>query len=163
MKVSFAPLEQDAVRYLTRATGIDFSWVDFSHQRWLCVTARDEDGEVMGVLACEFKNSFDVHFSTAILDQRCMSKRLLRTIFRTLFSKAVRITALVSPSNERAIRQMRRLGFVYEGFLRKGVEGNRDALMFGMLREDCRFLPGHRPEQASVPPISLGGFHGLHS
>jgi hypothetical protein len=163
MKVSFAPLQPDAVRYLTRATGIDFSWCRFDDPRWLCVTARDEDDEVMGVLACEFKNSFDVHFSTAILDQRCMSKRLLRTIFRTLFAKAVRVTALVSPANERAIKQMHRMGFVYEGFMRKGVEGHRDALMFGMLAEDCRFLPGYQPTHTSIPPLPLGGYHGLHS
>ena len=33
---------------------------------------------------------------------------------------------------------MARLGFLYEGFLRLGVEGRRDALLFGMLPEDCR-------------------------
>ena len=51
---------------------------------------------------------------------------------------------------------------IYEGFLRMGVEGNRDALMFGMLRSDCRFLPGYRPPYIP-PPVAIGGFNGLVS
>jgi hypothetical protein len=163
MRPNFAPLEADAVELLTEETGIDFRRIDFRQPHWFCITKRRDDGSLMGVLACEFKTWFDVHFTCAIVDQGFMSARLLRVIFTALFSKAVRVTALVSPGNERAIKQMRRLGFVYEGFLRKGVEGHRDALIFGMLREDCRFLPG---VQAQLPPqpFPLGETrHGLHS
>ena len=148
---------------LTVLTEIDFTRTDFTSPRWFCVTARRWDGELQGVLACEFKTWFDVYFTCAIVDPRCLSRRLLRSIFRTLFMQAVRITAEVDPAAEATIDQMRRMGFVYEGFKRLGVEGHRDCLMFGMLRDDCRFLPGYHPARASVPPISLGGQHGLHS
>jgi hypothetical protein len=164
MKPSFEPLEPDAVVFLSEATGIDFMLTDFTTPRWFCVTVRSPAGELMGVATGEFKTWFDAHFSCAIADRRCMSRRLLRTIFTALFSRAVRITALVSPDNETAAEQTRRMGFVYEGFIRKGVEGNRDALMFGMLREDCPFLPGYEPALATVQPAPFfGGFHGLHS
>lgn len=163
MNISFAPLDFDAAQFLSEETGIDFRRTDFDHPRWFCVTARRDDGTMMGVLACEFKTSFDVHFSTAICDQRCMSRKLLSTIFRALFSQAVRVTALVHPDNLTAVEQTRRMGFVYEGFMRLGVEGTRDALMFGMLRSDCRFLPGFDPARTSVRPLNIGGFHGLHS
>ena len=43
-----------------------------------------------------------------------------------------------------------------------GVEGNRDALIFGMLADDCRYLPGHQPPPVR-PVFPLGGFHGLVS
>jgi hypothetical protein len=33
------------------------------------------------------------------------------------------------------------LGFQQEGFMRKAVEGIRDAVLFGMLRHECRYLP----------------------
>lgn len=164
MKPSFEPLEPDAVVFLSEATGIDFMLTNFNSPQWFCVTARRPDGSLMGVAAGEFKTWFDVHFSCAVADRRCMSRRLLRTIFSALFSRAVRVTALVSPDNESAVQQTRRMGFVYEGFLRKGVEGNRDALLFGMLAEDCPFLPGYNPALATVQPAPLlGGFHGLHS
>lgn len=163
MKPSFDPLEPDAVVFLSEATGIDFMLTNFAAPNWFCVTARAPNGDLMGVAACEFKTWFDVHFSCAIADRRCMSRRLLRTIFEALFSRAVRVTALVSPDNRSAVEQTRRMGFVYEGFLRMGVEGNRDALIFGMLRDDCPFLPGFDPARKTVLPIPLGGFHGLHS
>ena len=141
MKPSFAPLDLHAKQFLTDRTGIEFRHVDMRH--WLCATARDDYGHILGVLACEPKLPFDWHFSCAIADPRCMSKRLLRTIFSALFKLgAVRITALISPDNHRAIKGAVRMGFVYEGFIRQGVEGHRDALLFGMLRQDCRFLNG---------------------
>lgn len=161
--ISFAPLEPDAVEFLTQETGIEFRHINFNGPQWLCVTARRDDGTLMGVAIGEFKTWFDCHFSCAICDQRCMSKRLLRAIFKTIFSRAVRITAEVDPAHRSAIDQVTRLGFVYEGFRRMGVEGNRDAAMYGMLREDCRFLPGYHPARSSVPPLSLGGYHGLLS
>jgi AraC-like DNA-binding protein len=163
MIVTFTPFEPDAAAFLSEETGIDFLHTEFD-QRWFCVTARRDDGTLMGVAAFEFKEWFNAHFSTAICDQRCMSRKLLATMFRAVFSQAVRITALIDPGNQTAIEQTRRMGFVYEGFLRMGVEGRRDALIFGMLREDCRFLPGYHPARASVPPLALGGFHhGLQS
>jgi hypothetical protein len=144
VNVSFAPLRHDAADYLSEHVGIDYSYGGaFSEPKWFCVTARDDEGHIAGVLACEFKTWFDVHFNTAITDQRCMSRRLLRAVFAALFTRAVRITANVDARNVRAIRQMKRLGFVYEGFCRLGIEGTRDACVFGMLKDDCKFLAGY--------------------
>lgn len=163
MKISFEQLTPDALLFLSDETGINFGFCDMTE--WFCVTARNEHDAVVGVLACEPKTWFDWHFSCAIVDQRCMSKRLLRVIFVALFSRAVRVTALVSPTNERALRQMRRMGFIYEGFSRLGVEGTRDAYVFGMLAEDCRYLPGYQgPRQPSAPhPGEPHGFQPLAS
>lgn len=163
MKVSFAPLSLDAIEYLSTGIGIDYGMIDFTQPQWLCVTARNDDGELMGVLVCEFKTWFEVHCSYAITDRRCVSRRLLRSVFRTLFSRAVRITSLIAPDNEHAILIARRMGFVYEGYLRKGVEGRRDALIFGMLAEDCRYLPGVKPRPVLSPFPLAGASHGLNS
>jgi hypothetical protein len=160
---SFAPLPLDAIEFLSERTGIDYGMIDFTAPWWLCVHTRDEEGVVVGVLVCEFKTSFDVHCSYAIDNPRCMTRRLLRAVFRTLFSRAVRVTSLIEPTNEHAISMARRMGFVYEGFLRMGVEGKRDALIYGMLAADCRFLPGHQSTNTSPPRAMMGEFHGLHS
>jgi hypothetical protein len=144
MNVSFAPLRPDAVEYLTLHTGVDYSYGGtFQLPNWFCVTARDDEGGIMGVLACEWKTWFEVQFSTAITDPRCMSRRLLRAIFTALFSQARRITAFVDVDNRRALKQMQRMGFVYEGYCRLGINGVRDAYVYGMLRDDCRYLPGY--------------------
>jgi hypothetical protein len=144
MNVSFAPLRADAVEYLSQLVGIDYRYgVPFAPPNWFCVTARDDEGQIAGVLACEFKSWFNAFFNAAITDPRCMSRRLLRAMFTALFSTVVRVTAEVDVNNQRALRQMQRMGFVYEGFCRLGINGTRDAYVFGMLRDDCRFLPGY--------------------
>lgn len=143
MNVSFAPLRRDAVDYLSQQVGVDFTYCNFQSPTWFCVTARNDHGDLMGVLACEFRTSFDVTFNTAISDRRCLTRRLLRAIFKTLFTKAVRITAEIPTHNHDTIRMMERMGWVYEGYCRRGINGVDDALVYGMLEEDCRFLPGY--------------------
>lgn len=160
MKVSFAPLRPDAVALLSWAIEVDYSPADFTTDRWLCVTARRDDDRLMGVAVFEIKTWFEAMFSTAIVDRRCMSKRLLRVMFDTVFRRVVRVTAEIDPGNAVAERQVRRMGFVYEGFKRFGLDGRRDALLFGLLRHDCRYLPGYHPALSSVPSLALGGQHG---
>ena len=94
----------------------------------------------MGVLVCEFKTWFDAHCTYAITDRRCMTKRLMRAVFSALFTQAVRLTSLIHPDNRHAISMAKRMGFKYEGRMRLAVEGKHDALVFGMLKSDCRFL-----------------------
>ena len=147
MRLSWEIMDEGA-EFMLRETGVRFYPEAMAGDDWLCCTAYNEANQVVGVLACEFKNTFDVHFSCAIADRRLLSERLLRTIFRTLFSRARRITALIDPENEMAEVQARRMGFVYEGFLRRGFDGQRDALLFGMLPEDCKYLTP--PDVATV-------------
>jgi hypothetical protein len=78
-----------------------------------------------------------------VLDPRCLSRRVLRAIFTAVFAQAKRLTAEVEPDNRRALQQVQRLGFVYEGYRPLGLEGTRDTVVYGMLREDCRYLPDH--------------------
>ena len=143
MNVSFAPLRPDAVIYLTDRIGIDYRRTNFESPHWLCVTARNDEGSIMGVIACEFVNSFEAHFNSAVSDPRCATRRLLRATFTALFSRAVRLTALIDPDNTRAMRNAVRMGFIYEGFCRRGINGVRDAYTFGMLKDDCRLLPDY--------------------
>lgn len=153
-----APLSAAAIEFLEIETRVAFHHLDTAH--WLCVTAWNETGSVVGVLTCEPRNWFDWHLSCAIADQQLMNRRLLKTIFKTVFSRARRVTALVEPWNERALKQMTRMGFVYEGYLRCGIEGERDAYLFGMLAADCRYLPGYRGTGTVMPPDISGVTNG---
>jgi len=141
MKVDFNPLLNDAVMLLSVATGIDYSETEFSNERdWFCCTVRDGDGRIALIVVFEFKTWFDAHVSTVLIDHRALTWRLLSTLVRTVFSRASRITALVDPANIRALRQVWRIGFKHEGYIRRGIEGNRDAVLFGLLPEDCPYL-----------------------
>jgi hypothetical protein len=138
-RITFEPLQPDAVKFLSERTGIDYSVFDFHGPQWACATARDE-GIVLGVLLGEFTTWFEVHMTTAIDNPKFMTRRLLHAIFSTFFSRAMRVTAMCRPENEKSIRGIRRLGFRYEGFCRLGIEGKWDALVFGMLKNECRWI-----------------------
>lgn len=135
----------DFIAYMRDRLDLDLRGQHLDGPNWFCVTVREQmTGQVIAGLACEFKSPFDVHFSAAIDHPDAISRRLLRGIFKALFSRAARVTALVEPGNFAAEDMVKRLGFVYEGFLRRGLDGRHDALIYGMLPEDCKFLPGVR-------------------
>ena len=148
MKVFFGDLPRDAQDMLTRHLRVDFSHCSFKAPTWFSAWARNDNGHVIGIFAVEFKHWFEGFVTVLVLDPRCLSRRVLRAIFTALFSKVKRLTAEVEPDNRRALRQVQRLGFVYEGYHPLGLEGVRDTIIYGMLREDCRYLPGfadHKP------------------
>jgi hypothetical protein len=138
-------VDADMMRFLFERTGLDLRDQHLDGPRWFCATVRDAfDGHVAAAVACEFKSWFDVTATVAVDEPDAISRRLLRGIFRALFSRAVRITLHVEATDSRTEDLARRLGCVYEGFSRRGYDGDRDALVYGMLKEDCRYLPGVR-------------------
>ena len=151
MKISFRH-DDEVLAFLREEIGLDLSGQNLDNSNhWLFVVARNDHGAVIGTLVMEAKNWFDWHLSIAVVDTRClMISRLHKLVWSTIFEKAVRVTILLDPENEALERKVRKMGFVYEGFLRKGLDGSRDALVFGMLREDCRWLRA-RPEPRQGP------------
>lgn len=139
-RISFAPLKPDAVDCLVDGTGIDFLQVDFTLPAWLCMTARSPGGSIMGVLVAEFEVWFEAHITCVVLDPAFVTRKLLRAVCTALFSRAVRITGMCRPENDRSIRILRHLGFQYEGRKRLAIEGKWDALVFGMTRDECRWI-----------------------
>ena len=156
MSVSFRA-DQDFLDFMLDELQLDLSKQQLDGPSWFTVTVRAEHGAVIAALACEFWAAFDCKFTAAIVDERAITPKLLHVIFETLFAKAVRITAEVDPDNFESIDRLDRLGFVYEGFKRKGLDGVHDALVYGMLAEDCNFLPGARASQDDVKPEAPDG------
>lgn len=137
--------DRDFVAFMRDNAGIDLSNQPLDDPRlWFTVSVRDDNtGEMVGGLAVEFLHNFDAYFSAAVIDPEVLTRRLLRAIFSTLFTRVTRLTATVDPENYPSKEGLRRLGFVFEGFLRRGLDGVRDAELYGMLLEDCKFLPGY--------------------
>lgn len=143
MKVSFQPLRTDAIVALSYATGLNYDGAEFSNERdWFCCTVRNEFDMVALVIVFEFKSWCDAHVTTALFDRRALTRRLLTTVIKAVFTRAARITALVDPNNQAAINQVWRMGFRHEGFMRRALDGRRDAMLFGLIPEDCPYLSG---------------------
>jgi hypothetical protein len=163
MKVEFGDLPKDAQDMLTKHLRVDFTHCDFKAPRWFSAWARNERGHIMGIFAIEFPYWFEGRVTIMVLDPRCMSRRVLRAIFTAAFTQARRLTAEVEPDNRRALKQVQRLGFVYEGYRPLGLEGTRDTIVYGMLREDCKFLPGYQgPMPRAVPELPNYSYERVH-
>ncbi|TDN70396.1 GNAT family protein [Paraburkholderia sp. BL10I2N1] len=54
--------------------------------------------------------------------------------------KCSRVTGLVGANNHAARRFDEHVGFVQEGLLRRGMEDGSDLIVYGMLREECRWI-----------------------
>jgi hypothetical protein len=141
-KISFAPFDRECVEALQTTLAIDYFGTDFSADHWLCASARDNKGALLGLACFELKTHFDAYFTAAIFSPRFMSRRLLRAMFTAVFSRAVRVTAEIEPHNTRALLQAKRMGFSVEGYKVLGIEGRRDAVQLGMTRETCKYLCG---------------------
>lgn len=79
---------------------------------------------------------------------------VLRQLFGYLFDvlKCRRVTAFIDRSNSRARRLAEGVGFRHEGTLRQWLPyGSGDACVYGMLREDCRWLTGSMNGQHAKP------------
>lgn len=152
-KPTFAPLDAAKKSLMSAATGVDVRDQDMNH--WFCCTAYSRNGQVGGLLACEPVSKFEWAFNVVVLDPHVLTRRLLGAIFAGLFhGSAVRVSADVRDGNDRAIKQMIRFGFTYEGFKRLGLEGRFDAQMFSMLRWECPWIaqPALPERYVDAPP-----------
>jgi len=163
MKIQFGDLPPEAQSMMTKHLRVDFSHCDFKAPRWFSAWARNDAGHIMGMVCVEFQYWFEAKYSILILDPRCISRRVMRAFYTAVFSRARRITAEVEPDNHRALRQVQRMGFVYEGYRRLGLEGQRDTLVYGMLKEDCRYLPGYKgPTVMAAPTLPAQVYERVH-
>lgn len=51
-----------------------------------------------------------------------------------------RITTITGRKNKRARSTDERLGFRLEGVIRKGLDGREDAILYGMTRDECKWI-----------------------
>lgn len=97
--------------------------------------------------------SIDIHCASA--GGKWLTRPFLAAVFRYPFEqlKVRRVTARIGADNPGAERFLRHLGFMHEGTIRKAWGPNTDLLVFGLLKDECRFLGDscHRKAQLSNP------------
>lgn len=71
-----------------------------------------------------------------------INRGTLRALFHYPFVQlgCVRVTALTAKRNKRARRFLEGLGFQLEGVSRKAFDGRMDAMIYGLLRDECKWL-----------------------
>lgn len=67
------------------------------------------------------------------------------------FCKWNRVNSLVSPDNLKAIKINEKFGFKKEGYIRKAADNGGDLILYGMLREECRWFQNQVVAQPLAP------------
>lgn len=97
---------------------------------------------VGGVVYHEYR-TFDIHL-TAAFDRKSNwalpgTLRALATYpFETL--GCVRLTAMAGRKNKRARKALEKIGFTFVGVAKRGLDGFEDAMLYELLKENCRWL-----------------------
>jgi RimJ/RimL family protein N-acetyltransferase len=96
--------------------------------------------------ACTVSNfrQTDCEIACAAETPTVFRPHIMRAVFTYIFEqlKCVRCTSITTKTNKRARDFLTALGFELEGNIRLGYDGRRDALIYGLLASDCRFLAG---------------------
>tara|TARA_R110000868_G_scaffold25231_1_gene98428 strand:- start:933 stop:1358 length:426 start_codon:yes stop_codon:yes gene_type:complete len=112
----------------------DFSYIAFV-----------EDGNILGVLLFSDYDGHNIFVHLALDDPRCCQRRYIKWMFEYAFNQAKveRMTAMCLNGYERNEKLLSRTGFVKEGVVRKffkTASGVKDAALYGILKEECRWV-----------------------
>ena len=116
----------------------------------LALGVLDDDGTIQAVV---WFNAFYANYASMHIAsnnaRRWASRKVLGVIFSFAFHhlKLQRVNAWVSVNNVTVQVMALKLGFRIEGVARCGANDGSDAIMLGMLVQDCRWLPSHIREQ----------------
>jgi hypothetical protein len=80
---------------------------------------------------------------------------VLRELFSYPFVYAgcERITAVIKDGNERSLKLCKGLGFRREGVMRRAHNGKTNAILLGMLKDECKWLKGRKQETTNVKKV----------
>jgi len=103
----------------------------------------ENDGELVAVVAYNqwHHPSICGHIASDG-SKRWLNRAFLHAMFDYPFRQlgCARITAPIAESNISAINFVTKLGFQLEGRLRKALPNGEDRLIFGLLREECKWV-----------------------
>jgi len=112
------------------------------------------DGELIAGVVYNNCRGTNLEMSVASTDPRWATRQTLFHFFAYPFitQGCTRVTALVDSAEHEVQRFDERLGFVKEGVLRKGHPSGRDAIIYGMLRDECKWV-ARTNRKHREPPI----------
>jgi RimJ/RimL family protein N-acetyltransferase len=154
--VTIAPLAREHYRELLKLIQVAEPFKGYQPYDQLCQTMDNRrgftywvGGEMVGCIT--FSDFFPgssvmIHAAFHPKHRDAMNRRVMRHAFGFAFNtlKVRRVTTVcIKGVTEGIVKFLKGMGFKQEGKLRKAVElqeGIHDLLLFGMLREDCKWL-----------------------
>lgn len=107
--------------------------------RWLSVVG--EGGTLLAVFIFHNASECNCEISVATFGPQPFTRKILRDLFSFPFQYCgfTRLSAVVKVTNTRSLSCVRRLGFSEEGLLRSWYP-ECDGILFGMLKEECKWV-----------------------
>lgn len=102
----------------------------------------DQDGQLKAGVVIELKAPFDAYVTVFSLSPKVWTRQTIKGVFEYLFNHlgVSRITCETAKNNKRSRKIIKGLGFRHEGTKKKGLDGKRDAIVYGMTDDECRWI-----------------------
>jgi RimJ/RimL family protein N-acetyltransferase len=112
------------------------------HNTFAALGVVRRDQIAAGVVFHNYRPGIDMEVSIAADDPAWAHPAILRRLFSYPFNQlgVIRLTCIVGRKNKRCRRFSEGLGWKLEGVVRRAYDGKEDAVLYGMLPSDCRFL-----------------------
>lgn len=114
-----------------------------SHFKDMAAIGVERNGELIGgVVYHEFRGN-DIQMSCAAANPRWLKRGFLNALFAYPFLQlgCDRVSSFAPKKNMHTRRFLEKLGFKEEGNMRRGFK-NDDCILYGMLKEDCKWIEG---------------------
>lgn len=101
-----------------------------------------EGAEIIAAVIYSEYRGHDVQMSIAASSPKWARRSIISVFFNYPFKQLCcsRVTAVCARNNKRARRMVEGFGFRQEGNMRHAIDGRRDAIIYGMLKNECRWL-----------------------
>lgn len=106
----------------------------------------DNHAPLAGIVYHDYRPEISVQISMASTSPTWCTRRTLRAALSYPFLqlKVARVTVYTGKSNKKLRSLVERLGFELEGRVRRGFDGQKDLLIYGLLREEAERWIGER-------------------
>jgi len=111
-----------------------------------------DDGQFTAAIVVSDFREHDCQLSCATESKFTWRPHVLRAVFEYVFNQlgCVRCTSITKITNKKARAFLEGMGFQLEGKLRLGYDGKKDALIYGLLASECKYIA--QPEQDDEAP-----------
>jgi hypothetical protein len=155
MKILRFERNDEAVAWAKKTIGIDGMTGDVTS-----VSLLDDKGDFLAVTVFSAYTGINIDMHIAA---RPKSHWLSRSYFNAAFElpflvlEVPRVTGLIRAENLKAQRFVTRLGFQYEGRMRKAFPDGGDLMLYGLLREEYLKHPWSKNETTRGTSLGEGG------
>ncbi len=120
----------------------DLSWMGENYYTSAFICGSELVG---GVVYHDIRPGRDVWLTIYTTDKKWCNRKNLKHIFQLAFEyfKCQRVSVGVSEDNLKSLKLVRGLGFHSEGCLRNYDDNGNDYIVFGMLKQECKWRNKH--------------------